>query len=137
MSNSARFSEPSPISQVPIHLGKGICGSGGSPVLSLYSSRTSATEQMRPTHIRALSSVWFEYKFLFSWKFERSGMPFIFLLSIGFRSLCFFLSFSDSQKIRTLSVSSFDADASTLPSGEKAAALTDREWPSSVCSTAL
>jgi hypothetical protein len=34
-------------------------------------------------------------------------------------------------------VLSSDADASVLPSGEKATALTESEWPSSVCSKAF
>jgi hypothetical protein len=36
----------------------------------------------------------------------------------------------------SLTVLSLDADASSLPSGEKATAVTQSEWPSSVCSTA-
>jgi hypothetical protein len=37
----------------------------------------------------------------------------------------------------SLTVSSHDADASCLPSGEKATAQTESEWPSSVCRVAL
>ena len=37
----------------------------------------------------------------------------------------------------SLTVLSHDADASVLPSGEKATALTPSEWPSSVCSNAF
>src|SRR5256714_14053186 len=40
---------------------------------------------------------------------------------------------ADSQ---SLTVLSFDADATSLPSGENATALTQSEWPSSVCSGA-
>src|SRR5277367_2600266 len=36
----------------------------------------------------------------------------------------------------SLTVLSLYADASVLPSGEKATAMTELEWPSSVCSTA-
>ena len=37
---------------------------------------------------------------------------------------------------QSLTVLSSDADATGLPSGEKATALTQSEWPSSVCSAA-
>ena len=37
---------------------------------------------------------------------------------------------------QSLTVLSSDADATSLPSGEKATALTELEWPSSVCSAA-